>query len=633
MNIRVIAMCVAAAALSISGCGDDDDEGPLRITFSQQSVSFLTQEYNTSPPPSQTITITASSGRIYVQVTGYPYAFGGCASERQCQLVIEPPPPGNPAAAGSYTYSANVRVCEDAACSQVIQTAAIPIGYTITPGVQLTSPTAIALTATQGMGTGPQVVPLTFVNGTPTTVTTAVTYAPGNNALWLTVTPSPTQLTVSTSALPPGTWNASIAVTYGTAAFTHTVSVPLSVTVAALANVYQIGPYVTTVNSSLAVTLSGVGFNSMTHPPRFNGIDAVSFVVVNDREIRAVPPPFATPGSYTVDIPNDVGVAAAASRLLVVPAQAYPSAEVDVSALAPGNGEQTPLHMVFDAERVTLYISGLTPTVQTVTWTGATWSVAPLASLGPINSDRVHLSPDGTHLFVTGSAQMFSDYDLARHRVGTIYNDPVYLPVGPIHPLIDGRVATRVGRNNKVIDLSRLTLTFFTGSLLPAEFATSADQRRILAHGIQVGYSMFSASDNAELPIVSPLPVLAADGAAVAALDRHGERIATRDAIYAADVTLLGRLTDPRLAATDDAMAFSPDGARLYVAATDIVAGSPVTTVGVYDATAPVGGFYARLFLLNLPTFAGLNPAVAVSADGNTVFVCGHDRLYVIPAP
>ena len=493
------------------------------------------------------------------------------------------------------------------------------------PPLSLTiAPDSALIASDQGVSTI-QTVTLNFANGTPNSVTTAVEYTSGSG--WLTVTPTNSSMTLTANSPLPGTFDAAVVVNYSGGGTTGVQRLPVKLTAAPLPNVTHIAPYVGVAGEAATFTVRGIGFNRINHPVRIGNVDAGSVTTISDTELRVAVPALATPGSYAVSIGNDPGVATTTSRLLVLAPQTFAAAEVDVSSIAPDTGENRAILLEYDDERQTLYIGGLSDHVHRARLVNGTWTVTPLPNTQVAPEAR--LTVDGTRLLIQHNETTFDAYDPDRDVVTNTYPTELNRIVGLIYPLNDGNVALDGGaRSARVLDYLRGSHVGFSFANVSSHVSSASYDKGRLTYWTDGGGGFYLLDNTAPSfqVFTEPPPV---DVYSAGGLDRHGDRIVFNGALITTEFATLG--TFPHWVRGG---LFTPDNKRLYTLDAPRVPGIPpaATFLNSYDVSN-YSGPYPYLGSVELPRPTGFRPSFAVSADGRTIFICGHDRLFVMPAP
>lgn len=219
---------------SCGGGGNGSSSGNLVFTANTKSISFDYQEGQ--PPPSQTITITATgqfTGTLYVAAIlsgpqidpDIPITVTGTTATVQISVAPQLAP-------GTYTGTLTLMACSDSACTHQVGNSPLAISFTITEhAVFQVTPSTVSLTAVTGT-TASQLVMVQVAEG-QTSFSAAVT---SSTTPWLTISnTTASSFTLAAGALAPGTYSGQVTVTSGGAsadvAVTYVVtSQPLVVT-------------------------------------------------------------------------------------------------------------------------------------------------------------------------------------------------------------------------------------------------------------------------------------------------------------------------------------------------------------------------------------------------------------------
>lgn len=207
-------------------------------------------------------------------------------------------------------------------------------------------------------------------------------------------------------------------------------TIPVSYVVASGVDGNTVTPRVVPANTAGTVILRGAGFTGATSV-NFGSAAASSLTVVSDSEIHASYPALAA-GSYPVTI-NSGNISFSASMLAVSPpaftatAIPYPSGDALIYPDTAG--------IEYDAERTTLFVllpggNSTNPTLLRYGFDGSAWGSPTQVSMAGLQ--RVHLSPDGTHLLAlvmpdsTDTSMVELDpVSLAQTKVTTVANPSV----------------------------------------------------------------------------------------------------------------------------------------------------------------------------------------------------------------
>lgn len=613
--------------VSLTACGGGGgggaDGGDLALTLSSTAVTFRSQQYSSVVPPRQTITASAKNGDLYVQLLhGYTAAFVNCSGTRSCSIDIDAPA-GPPNDAGTFTFSLGVRACTDPLCAGELPRQSIAITHIVSAGVQLTTtPQKADLVADQGQTAG-QTLNLVFTNGTATSVSAAASYPPNAASGWLTPDVTLSSLTISAAALAPGSYQATVRLTYSGADFTNQIAIPVTYTVTPLPSVEHVAPYVAVVGEPRSVVIRGKAFDRMTSPVKFGDLEAQSVTHVSDTELRVTPPAFAVPGAYAVSIQNDRGFPTGVSRYLVVAPQPYAAATIDLGVANVGNGSDK--QVIYDAERRAVYFNRNTNPPMRARFANGTWVIEALPNAP---GGRMFMSPDGDRLyFMPGTTAI--EYDL-EHATRVQYADVGFaLTNGIAREIVilnDGKGLAYGEQVARLFDFpSHALQNIQVPDLLVRDSAISPDLGRVIGAGFVTDGDVFSL-DASTKTFTSFAPQTAAGNlnAYEIALDRHGTRTIVRNRVFDANHAPLGSLTG--WVSTDGAV-ISPDGTRAYV---------------VFAWTSPEFAELDTFDISGTSSFPRLGPGVnvanecskpgvAIAPDGQTLFIVCDEKFIVRP--
>jgi hypothetical protein len=207
-------------------------------------------------------------------------------------------------------------------------------------------------------------------------------------------------------------------------------TIPVSYVIASGVDGNTVTPRVVPANTDGTVILRGAGFTGATSV-NFGAAAASSLTVVSDSEIHASYPALAA-GSYPVTI-NSGNISFSASMLAVSPpaftATAIPYLSGDALIYPDTAGIE------YDAERTALFVllpggNSMNPTLLRYAFDGSAWGSPTQVSMAGLQ--RVHLSPDGTHLLAlvmpdsTDTSMVELDpVTLAQTKVTTVANPTV----------------------------------------------------------------------------------------------------------------------------------------------------------------------------------------------------------------
>lgn len=231
------------SGLILTACGGGDVPGLPGGNNPSLAISSTTMELsafrNGATPTSPIITLTASGGTVYVDSDSTINGIYGhglyCTNTTTCTIEVQPRPPSS-LNVGTYIDTINVRGCTDNACNSVFVTYQITVTYRILEGGNFTvNPTSLSFDSVETIAAPSQNINVSYTGGVATSWSATIDYNNGSN--WLILTPSngstasPTDVTVSTQGLPPGTYTATININSNGG--TVTTSVPVTYTVIA----------------------------------------------------------------------------------------------------------------------------------------------------------------------------------------------------------------------------------------------------------------------------------------------------------------------------------------------------------------------------------------------------------------
>lgn len=622
----------ASVILLLAACGGGGGGGASAPGFSvaPQSLTFSAASAASATPSAQTITVTVTSGTVYLAA-----AYGGTAIANATFYITGPTTaevtvfPAAPSSLGPGQHSGTVAIigCNDVACNS--QVAGSPYYVTVTYNIQgvVASPSALTYT----LGNSPVAGDLSrqfTITGYPNQ-----NWSIGTNVSWLSVTPlvgntgGPVQVTASLvqaqiDALGNGVYTGSITVT---PASSPPFAVPVTLTISRT-QVSYVAPYVATAGTTAEVIIRGENFGLVAiQDVKFGAISASTFSVISDTEVRATHPAL-TAGSYPVQLQNNLGINNSLANLIVVDAPVY-----SATTLAyPGAPSQPILAIRYDAERKALVLARGTSILRYVYSTGA-WG-AP-ASISVFNLHDVALSTDGALLLATSSgsaATGVTQIDATTLSIGTTTNDTIngistYL-VKPLSVANDGTAVVVAANGPACGNMIRYRtrnpqVTSMGGNTCsPAQVGGSADGSIIIAGtSIASDTYAFNASTGV-LSTTGGLPKLTA----APVLNRTGSRIALNNTgVYNTGLSYLGGLPNTTLA-----VALNPIGSIAY---TYDSSGS----VRKFDLTGTlVAGIYPEVGTgTSLAGSPGTGVRMTITPDGGTLFIAGNSQLVVQPAP
>lgn len=448
----------------------------------------------------------------------------------------------------------------------------------------------------------------------------------------ITVSVDPSQL----GSLQNGRHSASISIT-STSANVSPISIPITMELDR-PQVSFVSPYVAAENSSGEVILRGDHFAqaSITQVD-FGGIDATSFRVISDTEIRATHPPLPA-GSYPVGVSTTGTSLGSAATLVVMPAVASSITTGTVTSLKHGT-------WTFDQERRAMLVGNVN-TYERHAYTGAGWTSlsripafpSRIPGNPPVLCEGIALSADGKDLFVL----------TADRRIGRL--DPVTLlekstsevalanvnSLQGIFATSDGNVLilvrSSVGesvqlhkyepRNDTLTKVGGFNYQFAVGAI-------SGDANRILILGdVLPSNPSLQFYDASSGTLSSPVQGVTSGG--TLQLDRTGARIMIGGTLFDQSLNEIGSV-GPVVGGSctfNGAAVLSPDGTRAYRPCDDLNAIKPITT---YDLTAPAP--FAVSGTVTLIGAGSVNQSI-IAGDGTALLILTDSQLNVIqPAP
>ncbi|WP_161828244.1 IPT/TIG domain-containing protein [Steroidobacter agaridevorans] len=389
-----------------------------------------------------------------------------------------------------------------------------------------------------------------------------------------------------------------------------------------------VAPYVALAGTQNDVIIRGT--NLRRYPitgVRFGGIDAVSYTVVNDTEIRARHP-ILTEGNYEVSLVNGQPARTRAALRVVAPDN-YSSAVLDY----PSSTVDAAVCLAHDPERDFLFVGVRdADSSQVLRYSLSGGGSVPTAVSVP-NIGACALTTDGrrivvaTHEALVGNTNgmfAFSELD------PTTLNSELNMPT---RGSAMEAIAMAAANNGQLIFSTSLDSVQSYPQLRPGfrtftpsypvhagNVAASRDGSVVLVGSANSGPLKYDASTDQLTRLTSPASAAAVD------LDRTGERaLFDHRHVYSRDFQLLGSLPQ-----TTRAAALSPSGQRAY-------AYDQNGTVRTFNLTAVSGGAFTEV----LPAITvGQRPGadatklqILVSHDEQAVFIAGNERALVIPLP
>jgi hypothetical protein len=400
-------------------------------------------------------------------------------------------------------------------------------------------------------------------------------------------------------------------------------------------------PYVAIANTSGNVVIRGHGLLSTTNVA-FGGINAQTFSVISDTEIRATHPMLAV-DSYPVQLFGSSGAIPFTATLVVVSSPSYAG-----TTLAYPSSPQEIGGFLYDAERQALLVAARYATtsgnqILRYPFTSSSWQT-PTSTVVPHLRD-IALSLDGTRLLALADTAL-TQVDVATLAHGTTTDgSALFFGTGSFKNLAvanDG-LAVVTAKDFGVYLYSTNNPAFYAAStggfsLFNGNPSVSADgsfmainqgqlspapgvNKYVASSGLLLGAGINLNTVSPNLPEINPAP----------ALDRSGLRIALTNS-------------------TGDL----PGGTHVLDAAFTTVADFPGTMQAVVFRPNPVGAATlvytldgCRLRAFNLAPFSeittapypipiscpGNHPKMAISPDGGTVFIAGDSQIIIQPTP
>jgi len=419
-------------------------------------------------------------------------------------------------------------------------------------------------------------------------------------------------------SIPSGTHTATLTITP-----TDPIYTPISVPVTVNMNLPRInftGPAVILSGTADTVIVRGSGFTGVTSDVLIDNNPAGSVSVVSDTELQ-VGLSALNAGVYPVELDVNTGIFNRFNaNLKVIDAVIHSYAAVAETGAH--------LRLIHDAQRDAVYVldrSTLDNRVKRFRLINTSWTVD---SLVLTDAEDMALAPGNDRLIVTTDAGLVH-IDL----------DSFTITKTVVEPFSAGDRFTGIAFSNTGLGLLSVRNPRFTG-FTPLYFYNIVDDsftRGRSYYGISLGASRdgsrvifgeggITSPDvfyyDASTGIVNN--TLLTTGATKVVIDRRATRsIHTPRDVYGSTFMLQGSLGNSVVART-----ISDDGTRAYVLRTD-------NAVYIYDLTAPSGtGFTqvgAAITLTDLP--GGSLPQIAISIDGNTLYIIGNASFIIQPVP
>jgi hypothetical protein len=424
------ATLLAIASLTLAACGGgggggggSNGGGPnvaADIALSASTLTFSSVQ-NGPPPPSQTITVSATGGTFGTNGTvSLTTEFGGTAvqsaditncSGSTCSLVVTAR--GN-AAPGSYTDQVTLKGCTNFGCVTPVGSPKIlTVTLTVGSGATLTSPAAVTIFAAPNTAPVAQQLLVQSTDASATWVA-SITYEAGTSG-WLAPIANGTgsaQALLQVAPMPAGAYRARVTFQPANGGTGSSTVVALSVREP---RVTFVTPYVAAANEPGRVTIRGFGFNALgASQVTFGAAPGTNVELTSDTEIR-VDAPSLQAGRYPVAVSPGGGAPPlpGAAELVVVapPAFAYKA--------LPRSGGPSGLRanqLIYDAERQKIFVydpdsspvaGAPASRIERYRFDNGDWKIDepigfPLSGDVPFPTSSIALTPDGRELLRTG---------------------------------------------------------------------------------------------------------------------------------------------------------------------------------------------------------------------------------------
>jgi len=410
------------------------------------------------------------------------------------------------------------------------------------------------------------------------------------------------------------------------------VTIPVTLTISQT-QVNYAAPYVATSGDSNKVIIRGENFDQVAvQNVMFGGTNATTFNVISDTEVWATHPAL-TPGNYTVQLQNNLGINRSIANLVVVDAPAFAETTLIYPPIPPvGVTSSQVIDLEYDAERKTIFVartffpSGLLPN-QVHRYKHTTgWSAESGISIPDLID--LALSTDGKLWLATLSSSI-TQYDATNMNIGSKTDDTINSSNVLLQKLAIANDGSAVGIASNPPDCGNIIKYRIRNPVISAlgNFNTcqaqaggSTDGSSIIAGtSISGDIYIFSASTGNLSPTGIPLTLTSSP-----VLNRSGSIIVLNNTrVYDANFILLGELP-----ATTQAITLNPDGSRAYTYDSS-------EKVRTFDLTStPVGGMFPEIGTGISPSSnPGTGVQLIISPDGGTLFLAGKNMLVVFPAP
>jgi len=456
-----------------------------------------------------------------------------------------------------------------------------------------------------------------------------------SNASGDTRTSNQTVLSIDASALVAqngSVFNGNVQFTYTDVVSGNPVNINLPVTVTvSLPQMQHIAPYVGFTGRQSMAVVRGSGFNNVsTADVKVGGLSPASVSIVNDTEMRIMPPVFNTAGRYEVSIDNALNLDVSMAELVVVDVPAYSAQSFTLAEL--------PRHLIHDPERnAVFFTSWSTGTLTRVQYsTGSGWTSTSISI--PMALDLA-LSNDGSELLVTAGGVGASQQDMLHHidpstlainsTVQAETSSPYYDLLGFIGTFNDGDILL-FDTNQWTSARSYPALqTRSSPSIHSPQATVSLDRSRMLIGGTNSSTSTYGYDANTRnftgLTLNSSFFRTQYIG-----MSSDASRIMDKNQVYDSTYTSLGALNNG--GADVWSLAVSPDGTRAYT--------MPLlsTSVSVWDISGTSGPFpqVGSPIDISISGVSDFTPyKTFISQDGGTLFVLSNTGLYlqIVPIP
>lgn len=428
------------------------------------------------------------------------------------------------------------------------------------------------------------------------------------------------------AALDNGIHEATAVLSWSNVEASGQLTVPISLDLC-LPRADRVAPYIATANQGGHVYLRGAGFACrLAAPTLLLGGTELAKTIDTDTQIQANVPALAA-GRYPLRFDNQLGIELGIAELVVL----SPPALVYQAISAPSNRG----HLVYDAERTTLYAVNAADEIERYTLSGSTWS-----ALDPIvvpDLSDVDLAPDGRSL-VVASRNSLGDIDLGAATPSLVQRatNPDTFCGGFFAQLAvpnDGKVfvvfklAACSGFSQSYLYDLRTHALAQTTFLFNGIAAASADGSRIYmgSNGLSPApevliFDALSDTSTAGTPRAN-LSALSVSGDASRVVLQQID-------VYSRTLSLTGHV------AGGGGTLASRDSTRAFVYRDDGIAGP---RLDVYDLNGALqaGALYPvakTIMLADSPnTAAGGSVQMASTPDDAAVFVSGNARILVVP--